>query len=129
MAPCRFTAKSTSPAGGPDGGDGGRGGDVVLKTDENMSTLMDFRYKRKYAAENGVDGGARMRTGKDGQSLVIKVPRGTLVRDAETGAIIQDMTGVESLCHCARRQWRLGQQAFRHTDATGPAFCQKRPAR
>ena len=71
-------------AGGPDGGDGGRGGSIILQVDDNMSTLMDFRYKRKYVAGNGADGQGARKTGKDGTDLVIKVPRGTLVRDAET---------------------------------------------
>jgi len=78
-------------AGGPDGGDGGRGADVIVKVDEHMSTLMDFRYRRKYAAQNGADGGGRRCSGKDGLSLVIKVPRGTVIRDAETDEIIRDM--------------------------------------
>ena len=81
-------------AGGPDGGDGGDGGSIILQVDDNLSTLMDFRYKRKYVAENGADGQGQRKTGKTGQSLVIKVPRGTLVRDAETGEIINiDGTG------------------------------------
>ena len=80
-------------AGGPDGGDGGSGGSIILKVDDNMSTLMDFRYKRKYVAGNGVDGQGGRKTGKDGESLTIKVPRGTLVRDAESGEIIKDMSG------------------------------------
>ena len=80
-------------AGGPSGGDGGRGGDVILKTDRHLSTLMDFRYKRKYVAENGQDGQSRRCTGKDGADLVIKVPVGTVVKDGETGEIICDMSG------------------------------------
>ena len=64
-------------AGGPDGGDGGNGGSIILKVDDNMSTLMDFRYKRKYVAGNGVDGQGGRKTGKDGESLTIRVPRGT----------------------------------------------------
>ena len=80
-------------AGGPDGGDGGRGGDIVATVDTNMSTLMDFRYKRKYIAANGADGSGRNRTGKDGEDLVIKVPNGTLIREKESGAIIVDMSG------------------------------------
>ena len=64
-------------AGGPDGGDGGNGGSIILKVDDNMSTLMDFRYKRKYVADNGVDGQGGRKSGKDGQSLTIRVPRGT----------------------------------------------------
>ncbi len=82
-------------AGGPDGGDGGRGGDVIVKIDDHMSTLMDFRYKRKYVASNGADGSRRSRTGKDGEALVLKVPRGTIIRDAETNEIIQDMSADE----------------------------------
>ena len=80
-------------AGGPDGGDGGRGGNVVLRVDSHMSTLMDFRYKRKYVAENGQDGMGKRCSGKDGADLVIKVPRGTVVRDLETREIICDMSG------------------------------------
>ena len=79
-------------AGGPDGGDGGHGGSVILKVDENLSTLLDFRYKRKYAAQSGTNGSGRMMSGKRGESLIIKVPRGTVVRDAETNKIIVDMS-------------------------------------
>lgn len=79
-------------AGGPDGGDGGKGGSIILQVDDNMSTLMDFRYKRKYVAENGQDGSGKRCSGKDGQPLVIRVPRGTVVRDAETREIICDMS-------------------------------------
>ena len=79
--------------GGPDGGDGGKGGNIVLRVDHHMSTLMDFRYKRKYTAEHGQNGSGKRCTGKDGQDLVIKVPRGTIVRDQETREIICDMSG------------------------------------
>ena len=79
-------------AGGPDGGDGGRGGSVVFSVDENMSTLMDFRYKRKYAAPNGMPGQGKRCNGKDGETLVIKVPRGTVIRDTASGAIMHDMS-------------------------------------
>ncbi len=82
-------------AGGPDGGDGGRGGNVVFTVDENMSTLMDFRYKRKYTAGNGANGAGKRCYGKDGETLYIKVPRGTLVRDTESGAIMHDMSDGE----------------------------------
>jgi len=83
-------------AGGPDGGDGGRGGSVVFVVDDNMSTLMDFRYKRKYVAGNGNNGGAKRCYGKDGETLYIKVPRGTIIRDTETGAIMHDMSTGEN---------------------------------
>ena len=79
-------------AGGPDGGDGGRGGDVVFQVDDNFSTLIDFRYKRKYVAERGQNGAARNCTGKSAPPLIVKVPRGTVVRDAKTGRIMADMS-------------------------------------
>ena len=77
--------------GGPDGGDGGRGGDVVLKADMNMHTLLDFRFHSKYAAENGQDGAGSRRIGKSGENLVIKVPVGTVVREKESGRVVADM--------------------------------------
>ncbi len=79
-------------AGGPDGGDGGKGGDIVFKADSNLSTLADFRYKRKYNAESGQNGGASRCTGKSAPDLIIKVPPGTLVKDAATGRIIADIS-------------------------------------
>ena len=79
-------------AGGPDGGDGGHGGSVILRVNDNMTTLLDFRYKRKYAAQAGVNGMSRKMAGKRGENLIIQVPRGTVVRDAETNAIIVDMS-------------------------------------
>ena len=77
--------------GGPDGGDGGRGGNVVLLADENMHTLLDFRFRSKYEAENGGNGAANRMTGKRGEDLIIKVPVGTVVRDKETDALVADM--------------------------------------
>ena len=82
-------------AGGPDGGDGGKGGNIVVVIDNHMSTLMDFRYKRKYVAANGADGTGKRCSGKDGADLTIKVPRGTVLRDAESGEIIHDMSDNE----------------------------------
>ena len=79
-------------AGGPDGGDGGHGGSVILRVNDNMSTLLDFRYKRKYVAQAGVNGQGSNRHGKRGEPLIIQVPRGTVVRDAESNAIIVDMS-------------------------------------
>ena len=79
-------------SGGPDGGDGGHGGSVILRVNDNMSTLLDFRYKRKYAAQAGVNGMGRKMAGKRGEPLIIQIPRGTVVRDAETGQIIVDMS-------------------------------------
>ncbi len=82
-------------AGGPDGGDGGHGGSVILRVNDNMTTLLDFRYKRKYAAQAGVNGMGRKMAGKRGEPLIIDVPRGTVVRDAETNQIIVDMSTSE----------------------------------
>ena len=79
-------------AGGPDGGDGGHGGSVILRVSDHMTTLLDFRYKRKYSAQAGENGRGRNMHGKKGEPLVIEVPRGTVVRDAETNAIIVDMS-------------------------------------
>ena len=79
-------------AGGPDGGDGGHGGSVILRVNDNLSTLLDFRYKRKYAATAGINGQGGRRAGKRGENLIIQVPRGTVVRDAATNQIIVDMS-------------------------------------
>ena len=79
-------------SGGPDGGDGGHGGSVILRASDNMTTLLDFRYKRKYAAQAGVNGQGRNMSGKRGENLVIQVPRGTVVRDAESNQVIVDMS-------------------------------------
>lgn len=79
-------------SGGPDGGDGGKGGDIIFKVDTNLSTLADFRYKRKYTAENGQNGQGSRKNGRKGQDLIIKVPKGTVIREVESGAVIADMS-------------------------------------
>lgn len=79
-------------AGGPDGGNGGKGGNVVFVADDNFSSLIDFKYKKKYTAENGENGGAKKCTGKSAPDLVIRVPRGTVIKDAETGRIMADIS-------------------------------------
>jgi GTP-binding protein len=79
------------PSGGPYGGDGGKGGSIILKTDEGIRTLMDFRYKRSYNGENGEDGRSKKQFGKDGKDIVLRVPVGTLVKDEETGKVIVDL--------------------------------------
>ncbi len=82
-------------SGGPDGGDGGKGGNIVFKADDNLSTLADFRYKRKYSAPKGENGRGGRCNGKKAEDLVIKVPRGTVVKDAETGRLLADISGDE----------------------------------
>ena len=81
------------PDGGPDGGDGGNGGDVIFEVDEGLNTLTDYRHKRKYAAQDGQEGGKRNCHGKSGESIVLKVPEGTVIKDAESGKVIADMSG------------------------------------
>ena len=81
------------PNGGPDGGDGGRGGDVIFEVDKGLNTLADFRHKRKFTAQDGEPGGKRRCHGKDAKDIVLKVPEGTIIREAETNKIIADMSG------------------------------------
>lgn len=88
-----FRREKYVPNGGPDGGDGGRGGDVIFAVDEGLNTLTDFRHIRKYKAQDGENGGKRNCRGKDGQDIVIKVPAGTVIREAESGKVIADMSG------------------------------------
>ena len=106
-------------AGGPDGGDGGS---IIVQVDDNMSTLMDFRYKRKYVASPGVDGQGGRKSGKDGESLTIRVPRGTLIRDAETGEIIKDMSDSEPFVLCKGGRGGWGNQHFATPTRQVPRF-------
>jgi GTP-binding protein len=87
-----FRREKYVPKGGPDGGNGGKGGDVVFQTDSHMNTLLDFKYKRHFFAENGAPGGTKKMFGKNGADMVIKVPCGTIIKNAETGEIIADLT-------------------------------------
>ncbi len=86
-----FRREKYVPMGGPDGGDGGRGGDVVLETDPNLSTLIDLRYQKIYKAEHGKPGRGQQMTGKSGQSRVIRLPPGTLVKDKDSGELLVDL--------------------------------------
>ncbi len=88
-----FRREKFVPAGGPDGGDGGRGGDVIFVVDEGLNTLIDFRNVRKYKAEDGENGGKKNCRGKDGQDIIIKVPQGTVIKDFASGKVITDMSG------------------------------------
>ena len=109
-------------AGGPDGGDGGRGGDIIFEVDDNMSTLMDFRYKRKYVAGNGQPGQGKRCSGKDGQTLRIKVPRGTVLRDADSGQIMHDMSSGEPFTACRGGRGGWGNQHFATPTRQVPRF-------
>ena len=86
-----FRREKFIPKGGPDGGDGGRGGSVVAVADANLSTLLEHRYRRNYKADKGQPGGGALKTGKSGDDLYIKVPVGTLIKDRETGQVIADL--------------------------------------
>lgn len=88
-----FHTEKYVPNGGPDGGDGGRGGDVIFEVDEGLNTLQDFRHRRKYAAKDGEPGGKRRCHGADADDIVLKVPEGTVIKEAESGKVIADMSG------------------------------------
>lgn len=90
-----FRREKYVASGGPDGGDGGRGGNIIFQVDDNLSTLADFRYKRKYVAAKGENGRGKRCSGKNAEDLIIRVPRGTLIKDAESGRIIADISGDE----------------------------------
>ena len=90
-----FRREKYVAAGGPDGGDGGRGGNIVFRVDDNLSTLADFRYKRKYVAPNGENGSGGRKNGRGGEDLIIKVPRGTIIKEVESGAVMADMSDMD----------------------------------
>lgn len=87
-----FRREKYVPKGGPEGGNGGKGGDVIFRADRHMNTLLDFKYKRHFFAENGQPGGIKKMFGKNGQDLIIKVPRGTLIKSADTDELLADLT-------------------------------------
>ena len=109
-------------SGGPDGGDGGRGGDVVFVVDDNLSSLLDFRYKRKFTAERGENGRGARCFGKNGKDLIIKVPRGTLIRNAETGRLMQDMSGDEPFVAAKGGRGGWGNAHFATPTRQAPRF-------
>jgi GTPase len=86
-----FRREKYAPKGGPDGGDGGRGGDVIIQADENLSTLLDYRYRPSYQAENGQPGGGGLKSGHDGQDVILRVPVGTIVKNIGTDEVIADL--------------------------------------
>ena len=109
-------------AGGPDGGDGGRGGDVIFVVDKNLNTLEKFRYKKKYQAEHGAPGSSRNCTGRSGQDLIIPVPEGTIVREAETGQIMADLSGVDRVVIAKGGKGGAGNQHFATSTRQIPRF-------
>lgn len=112
-------------AGGPDGGDGGRGGNIIFKADSNLSTLADFRYKRKYTAQSGEKGGGGRCSGKKAPDLIINVPVGTLVKDAESGRIIADISDSEPVVIAKGGNGGWGNQHFATPTRQVPRFAKK----
>lgn len=109
-------------AGGPDGGDGGKGGDVVFVVDDNLATLADFRYKRKYSAPNGEGGKGGRCNGKKGQDLEIKVPRGTIIREANSKAVMADMSKTERFIAAKGGKGGWGNMHFATSTRQVPRF-------
>ena len=109
-------------AGGPDGGDGGRGGNVVFKVDEGVNTLLSFRYKRKFVAEPGGDGKTGKMHGKNGDDVIIPVPRGTLIKDSESGKIIFDMANADEYILCKGGRGGFGNRHFATPTRQIPRF-------
>lgn len=109
-------------SGGPDGGDGGRGGNIVFQADDSLSTLADFRYKRKYKAENGQNGRGARCNGKKGQDLVIRVPRGTVIREAESGTVLADMSSDEPFIAAKGGNGGWGNRHFATPTRQTPRF-------
>lgn len=109
-------------AGGPDGGDGGRGGNVVFLADDNLSTLMDFKYKRKYVAQSGEAGSGGNKSGKGAPDLVIRVPRGTLVREVQSGAVVADVSDDAPVIIAKGGKGGLGNQHFATPTRQIPRF-------
>ena len=116
-----FRREKYVPYGGPDGGDGGRGGNIVFVADPSLNTLLAFRYRKKFIAENGAPGRGSKLHGKNGADVIIKVPYGTLIIDKETGKIIKDMSDEEPLCS-AGAGGRLGQPALATPTRQAPNF-------
>ncbi len=109
-------------AGGPDGGDGGKGGDVIFVADDHFSSLIAFRYQRKYIAENGQPGAAKRCTGKSAPDLVIKVPRGTVIREAQSGRVMADISGDEPVIIAKGGKGGKGNQHFASSTRQVPRF-------
>lgn len=120
-----FRREKYVPDGGPDGGDGGKGGDIIFEVDDSMNTLNDFRHKHKWAAENGEEGKKRNCHGKKGEDLVIHVPAGTIIRDAATDKVIADMSGENKRqIILTGGKGGLGNQHFATSSMQAPKYAQ-----
>lgn len=120
-----FRREKYVPDGGPDGGDGGKGGDVIFVVDEGLNTLTDYRHRRKFAAEPGEEGGKKNCHGKNGQDLILKVPEGTVIKDADSGKVIADMSGDNKRAVILRGgKGGLGNQHFATSTMQAPKYAQ-----
>lgn len=120
-----FRREPYVPDGGPDGGDGGDGGDVIIAADNNLRTLMDLKYKRKYKAENGSDGMRRKKYGKKGKNLIINVPLGTMVIDKDTGLLIKDLNAIgDSVVVAKGGKGGKGNVHFKSSTRQAPNFAE-----
>lgn len=118
-----FRREKYVPAGGPDGGDGGRGANIIMVADTGLRTLMDFKYKKKYSAQHGEDGSKKKRAGKNGEDLILSVPEGTVIRDEKTGLIIADLKKTGDQAVVARGGYGgKGNQHFANAVRQAPAF-------
>lgn len=118
-----FRKEKYVPAGGPDGGDGGRGANIIMVADTGLRTLMDFKYKKKYSAQHGEDGSKKKRAGKNGEDLILSVPEGTVIRDEKTGLIIADLKKAGDKAVVARGGYGgKGNQHFANAVRQAPAF-------
>lgn len=109
-------------SGGPDGGDGGRGGNIIFRVNTNLSTLADFRYKKKYCAANGADGRGSRCNGKKGEDLIIDVPKGTIIREVTTGKIMADMSGTDEFVAAHGGKGGFGNVHFATPTRQTPRF-------
>lgn len=120
-----FRREKYVPNGGPDGGDGGKGGDVIFVVDSGLNTLTDYRHRRKFAAEPGEEGGKKNCHGKNGADLILKVPEGTIIKDAESGKVIADMSGDNKRVTILRGgRGGLGNQHFATSTMQAPKYAQ-----
>ena len=115
------------PAGGPNGGDGGKGGDVIFVVDKGLNTLTDFRHIRKYTAGDGEPGGKNRCHGSDGEDIIIKVPEGTIIKEEESGLVIADMSGENDRLVLLKGGRGQRKSALRHTDDAGSKICSAGP--
>ena len=120
-----FRREKYVPNGGPDGGDGGKGGDIIFVVDNGLNTLTDYRHRRKFAAEPGEEGGKKNCHGKDGADLILKVPEGTIIKDAQSGKVIADMSGDNTRVTILKGgKGGLGNQHFATSTMQAPKYAQ-----